>query len=504
MLVHDAAWRKMPSRFFVFFLDFFSVSFLSLFRERFRSAPRSWERKALFLEPLFPAFHLGIRPQGKALALFGWTRGRSCRHQEGNLDGGQEALKERCGPNDAKAPRRFGALRSALERFNPWPPMSRRQAWKDLHAKFFHKCSASSFNSNLGLSLEEVCYLDAKHGPRCGLSKLDIMIGLHFAWRCPKQEEGAALFKMSRPTCAERCWKAPMLMGVHGDEMKMENRHQDAVLMEGPAECVTLMTDSSDFLVPKPGSSRVEQKRHCTFKNRKFACRCAIAVSTQTGHLCWVSRGDPAGSVADLTMNRREGLAEKVRFFERIGADGACKCMRDPVHITPNRKPRGGELTEAEQQENTAFSRRRVTVENVFSRVKQWASMQKWRHRRENHPTMADFVFQLTQIKNLHRPIRAMADTPARRAAVQATWREAEEKGVPPRAGRGARREAKEAPGERARNSELVEQTMGMDLANEEWEALLMAQAAVDQRSVRAARRAARASNADVAAGHML
>ena len=117
---------------------------------------------------------------------------------------------------------------------------------------------------------------------------------------------------------------------------------------------------------------------------------------------------------------------------------------------------------------------------------------------------MADFVFQLTQIKNLHRPIRAMADTPARRAAVQATWREAEEKGVPPRAGRGARREAKEAPGERARNSELVEQMMGMDLANEEWEALLMAQAAVDQRSVRAARRAARASNADVAAGHML
>ena len=433
------------------------------------------------------------------LALFWSRRESSCSPENHSSNGDQEALQERCTANYAKAPRRLGALRERVL------AMSRRQAWKDLYAKYFHRYSDSSFNSNLGLSLEEVCYVDAKYAPRCNLTKLDIMIGLHFAWRYPKQEEGAAIFKMSRPTYADRCWKAPIMIGVHGDEIKISNRHKDAVLIEGPEEYVTMMTDSSDFLVSKPGRSRVEQKRHYTFKNRKFAYRYAIAVSTQTGHLCWVSRGDPAGSVSDLTINRREGLAEKVRFFERIGADGAYKCRRDPVYKTPHRKPRGGSLTDAQQRENAAFSSRRVIVENVFSRVKQCATMQKWRHRRENHPTMADFVFQLTQVKNIHRPIRAVEDTPARRIAVQESWREAEIRGAPPRAHAGsrARREAKEATPVQARHSELVEQIIGMDLANEEWENLLAAQAQADQRSERAARRAARASNADVAAGHI-
>ena len=393
--------------------------------------------------------------------------------------------------------------------------------WKDLHAVHFHKCEERAFTSNIGLTLEEIECVWAKCGPAHEITRKELLIACHFAWRCPEQHQGAAIFKCNtRKTHSEKAWKAAVLMSTHGEEMKMDNRLQDLVLLDGPEECMTLCTDSADCMVSKP-PDRESQKAHCTFKRRAFAHRCAMAVSRGRGHLCWVSPGDPAGSAADLTINRREGLADKVNFFERMGADGAHKCRRDPVHVTPHRKPRGGELTDEEKAANTRFSAKRVIVENVFSRVKQWSCMRRWRHRRDLHPVIAHFVFQLVQVKNKFRPVRAVADSAARRREVAASWQEAERKGTapmaPPARSRRRRRRAAAAGGDNAdagdaaepvrrsarrprrRRPDLVEQVIGADLANREWEALLLSEAQADERADRAARRAARASNPEMA-----
>ncbi|GAB5366628.1 hypothetical protein AAMO2058_001159800 [Amorphochlora amoebiformis] len=62
-------------------------------------------------------------------------------------------------------------------------------------------------------------------------------------------------------------------------------------------------------------------------------------VSIDTGDICWLSDGDPAGSKGDITINREGGLSGKLKFFERIGADGAYLCRKDPEYVCPFRRP---------------------------------------------------------------------------------------------------------------------------------------------------------------------
>ena len=172
-------------------------------------------------------------------------------------------------------------------------------------------------------------------------------------------------------------------------------------MLDGPDAFVSMYTDSSDLQMSKP-KGREEQLRHYAHKNRKYAYRYAIAVSPTTGDLCWVSSGHPAAT-ADIKINEEAGLHERIAFFERIGAEGAYKARRRPEYITPIRKPTHRELTQEEKKKNNEFASGRVIVENVFSRVKQFSSMEsRWRQRREAHPAAAKFVFNLVQVIVTH------------------------------------------------------------------------------------------------------
>ncbi len=88
-------------------------------------------------------------------------------------------------------------------------------------------------------------------------------------------------------------------------------------------------------------------------------------------------------------------------FFERIGADGAYKARTEPVFITPARKPKNGQLTDEQKEENRVKSSGRVIVENIFSRVKGYGCMRKWRCERGRHEWAAQLVFELVQVAHL-------------------------------------------------------------------------------------------------------
>ena len=113
-----------------------------------------------------------------------------------------------------------------------------------------------------------------------------------------------------------------------------------------------------------------------------------------------------------------------------MGADGIYKCRTEPVYVTPHRKPRGGELSAEQKAENDTFGGHRSIVENVFSRVKQFRSMREWRHTCAQHEIMIRFVFQVVQVKNVFRPVRAgdRWDEPG----TAASWVEARQKGTAP------------------------------------------------------------------------
>eukprot|EP00466_Bigelowiella_natans_P007636 jgi/Bigna1/60773/fgenesh1_kg.15_\ len=221
--------------------------------------------------------------------------------------------------------------------------------------------------------MDEFLCLHFRHAKPNGMGIEHCMLTQHFAWRCPTTEEGAAVWRCCRQTHADKALSGTGTLGtvVRHNETKKENRFKDRIILHGPASCCSMMTDCADFCVTKP-ATKEEQKRHWTFKRRSFAHRHGTAVGVTTGDLCWVSEGDPAGSKGDLTITRRDGSLEGMKFFERMGADGAHLCKKDPEMTCPHRKKRNQSLTQAQRQWNTEFSRHRSTVENVFSRVEQF------------------------------------------------------------------------------------------------------------------------------------
>ena len=318
------------------------------------------------------------------------------------------------------------------------------------HQSHFHRCTAAGFMANIGLAIEEATCAHTKHCRPNRISPKELIVALHFAWQHPTQHAAAAVFKMGRTKHSGMHWRPIILLANYMAEMKMENRLRNLVAIEGTKAFVTMFTDTSDFGIARPKDPH-DQRRHWSFKNRKFAHRVGICVSVTSGDLCHLTLPYPAGQCNDILVNRAEQIPSLVRFFERIGADGIYKCRTEPVHVTPHRKPKGGDLTAAEKKENDALGADRSVVENVFSRVKQWNCMRCWHHRPDQHGIIIRFVFQLAQVKNLFRPVRVNHGRDA--PGVRASWREAAAKGaapvVPPPPPRRARR--RNAPGDGGR-----------------------------------------------------
>lgn len=361
--------------------------------------------------------------------------------------------------------------------------------------------------SNMGLSLAEFMYVWGKYAFGLGLTPKEFIISQHWAWRYPQAEAGAAIFKMCRQTYSEKVWKAIVTLEAHMDEIGMSNRKKDMLSIQGPAAYCSLHTDSSDFSVSKPGDDNAVRHWY-TFKNRKYGMRYAIAVSAESGDLCWVSCGHPAGSISDLNINRQGDFMAELDFFERCGADGAYLCRTDPQYRCPHRKPRNGSLTAKQVEENNDFGGFRSIVENVFSRIKQFACMRSWRHRRHQHPIIARYCFQMTQVKNVHRPVRRIDRDLNREQKVLDSWLAAERHGSAP-----VVRERKHTPRhaavagdtdsdseeqnappsrKRSRTTREMEQLMAV---SEQYERSLRSAHQVGERADRSARRARRREN---------
>jgi hypothetical protein len=270
-----------------------------------------------------------------------------------------------------------------------------------LHEKYFHRFSKIAFNAQFGLSLQEGMYIWTTCDIREHVTRKQLLIGLHFLWRYPTEEDGASRWKMHRSTYRYKIWPPVIVLGAYLEEVRMDHRFANKVTTTGVSKYVTLFVDATDAPVGKP-KTRDNQRRYWTFKNRAFAVRYVAAVSKTSGDICWVSSAYPAAT-GDLPIVRGERggecLADKIEAFERIGGDGAYLCRTDPQYKAPKRKPKNKPLPEADKKHNTEFSSDRVIVENAFGRVKQWGVMKSWRHKRDSHETAALVVFQLAQVQ---------------------------------------------------------------------------------------------------------
>ena len=93
------------------------------------------------------------------------------------------------------------------------------------------------------------------------------------------------------------------------------------------------------------------------------------------GEILTLSAGH-RGPQADLKIYEEVPLPEPLATTPRLGDKGYAS-QHHPELTTPDKKPRGGELTETQRAENKELARQRIVVEHAIRRVKGFRIMRE-------------------------------------------------------------------------------------------------------------------------------
>jgi hypothetical protein len=127
-----------------------------------------------------------------------------------------------------------------------------------------------------------------------------------------------------------------------------------------------VLIDSFETPVPRP-SEPGAQKRRYSGKKKRHTLKSQLA-TTATGEILDLDPGHP-GPKADKKIYEQSTVAQQ---FPQARKQGDLAYLGVPGMLVPHRKPRGGELTPAQREENRERSRSRVYVEHAIRRVKGW------------------------------------------------------------------------------------------------------------------------------------
>jgi hypothetical protein len=209
----------------------------------------------------------------------------------------------------------------------------------------------------------------------------------------PTHEVLGYLFGVSDSTVSRVIARVlPLLEQAGRDTMRMPDpgrkrrRSLDQLLNETPELAVVI--DSFEQKVQRPKDPN-ERDRFYSGKKKTHTLKSQVAVHEETGAVADVGDSVP-GPTADMNLLAQSGLME--RLPDGVGGIGDLAYVGiDKLHpqglgASPRRKPRGQPRPPQEVAYNTAFSRRRIIVENTIGRLRRYQSLtQTDRQHRQNH-----------------------------------------------------------------------------------------------------------------------
>jgi hypothetical protein len=154
------------------------------------------------------------------------------------------------------------------------------------------------------------------------------------------------------------------------EKWEAEKRHRGADAKWNPDEIDRLIIDSFETPVRRP-SLNDRQKRLYSGKKKQHTLKSQI-ITDGHGDVLDVDAGH-RGPKSDIKLyeesNLESNLPEPLKDKPRLG-DKAYADHKHPEITTPTKKPKGGELTPEEKQNNKDISKQRVPVEHGIRRVK--------------------------------------------------------------------------------------------------------------------------------------
>ena len=227
----------------------------------------------------------------------------------------------------------------------------------------------------------------------------------------PTHEVLGYLFGVSDSTVSRIISRTlPILEQAGRDTMRMPDpgrkrrRSLDQLLSDTPELVVVI--DSFEQKVQRPKDPN-ERDGFYSGKKKTHTLKSQIAVHEETGAIVDVSDSVP-GPRADINLLEQSGLMK--RLPEGVGGIGDLayvgieKLHPQGLAASPRRKPRGKPRPPEDVVYNTAFSRRRIIVENTIGRLRRYQSLtQTDRQHRKNHASRVRAIAGLVNRQLAHR-----------------------------------------------------------------------------------------------------
>jgi hypothetical protein len=209
----------------------------------------------------------------------------------------------------------------------------------------------------------------------------------------PTHEVLGYLFGVSATTVSRLIQRVLRVLEQAGrDTMRMPDpgrkrrRKLDDLLQDTPELVVVI--DTFEQRVQRP-RDRDEADKLYSGKKKQHTLKSQVAVDEENGRV--VDIGDSAlGPEADLTVLKNSQLMN--RLPEGVGGigdsayQGIAKLHPDGLGASPRKKPKGQPRSEEDKAYNSAFSSRRIIVENTIGRMRRYQSItQTDRNHRQLH-----------------------------------------------------------------------------------------------------------------------
>ena len=196
-----------------------------------------------------------------------------------------------------------------------------------------------------------------------------------------------------------------------GDEVAwpdQERRKQkmDRFMQEFPE--VAAIVDATEQPTQRPKDAEA-QKDHYSGKKRRHTLKTQVVVAPD-GEIMGHSATVP-GAKHDKKLYDESGVNERLNDDEAMmGDSGFQGIQKDHRAVLPDKKPKGGALTDAQKARNRRLSHYRIVVENTICQLKTFRVLAHvYRHARESHSDVFAIVAVLVNRRLRLHPLRQMA-----------------------------------------------------------------------------------------------
>lgn len=227
----------------------------------------------------------------------------------------------------------------------------------------------------------------------------------------PTHEVLGYLFGVSDSTVSRLIGRVlPVLERAGRDTMRMPDpgkkrrRSLDDLLRETPELAVVI--DSFEQRVQRP-RDRDEADGLYSGKKKQHTLKSQVAVDEESGQVVDIAESVP-GRTADIRLLEESQLMN--RLPEGVGGigdsayQGMARLHPHGLGASPRKKPWGKPRPPEEDAFNTAFSRRRIIVENTIGRMRRYQSIsQTDRNHRQHHTPRVAAIAGLVNRQLAHR-----------------------------------------------------------------------------------------------------